>query len=157
MFVADWMTRKVISVTADNNIVEAIKSMKEKKIKHLPVVDGSGKVVGILSDRDIKEFTPSKVSSFEVRELNYILYTTKVKAIMKKKVFTTSPETPIEEAALTMLENDIGCLPVVEHKKLVGIISDRDLFRVLVDITGVRQGGERFALTLKDKIGRAHV
>lgn len=151
MFVADWMTKKVVSVTADNNVVEAIKSMKEKKVKHLPVVDGSGKVVGILSDRDIKEFTPSKVSSFEVRELNYILYTTKVKAIMKKKVFTTSPMTPIEEAALTMLENDIGCLPVVENKKLAGIISDRDLFRVLVDITGVRQGGERFALTLKDR------
>ena len=151
MFVSDWMTKKVFTVTANNNIAEAIRIMQEKKIKHLPVVDDSHKVVGILSDRDIKEYTPSKVSSFDVHELNYILFTTKVKSIMKKKVITTSPGTPIEEAALVMLENDIGCLPVVGNAVLTGIISDKDLFRVLVDITGVRQGGERFALTLKDR------
>ena len=151
MFVSDWMTTKVFSVSANDNVAEAIRIMKEKKIKHLPVVDESNKVVGILSDRDIKEYTPSKVSSFDVHELNYILFTTKVKSIMKKKVFTTGLDTPIEEAAMTMLDNDIGCLPVVENKKLTGIISDKDLFRVLVDITGVKQGGERFALTLKDR------
>jgi acetoin utilization protein AcuB len=153
MFVSDWMTKKVFSVTAATNIAEAIKSMQEKKIKHLPVVDDSNKVVGILSDRDIKEYTPSKVSSFDVHELNYILFTTKVKSIMKKKVFTTGPKTPIEEAAMAMYDNNIGCLPVVEKNQLVGIISDRDIFRVLVDITGVRQGGERFYVILQDKLG----
>src|SRR5450759_2691276 len=151
MFVADWMTKKVVTVTTDNSIAEAIKMMKEKGVKHLPVVDGANKVMGILSDRDIKEYTPSKVSSFEVRELNYILFTTKVKAIMKKKVVTSRPDMPIEEAAMVMLDHDIGSLPVVDDGKLVGIISDKDLFRVLIDITGVREGGARFALTLKDR------
>jgi acetoin utilization protein AcuB len=151
MFVADWMTKNVSTVSGNTNIAEAIKIMREKRIKHLPVVDEKAKVVGILSDRDIKEYTPSKVSSFDVHELNYILFTTKVKAIMKKKVLTTSPTTAIEDAAMTMLDNDIGCLPVVSGNRLIGIISDRDLFRVLVDITGVRQGGERFFLVLKDR------
>ena len=151
MFVADWMTKNVSTVSGNANIAEAITIMREKRIKHLPVVDEKEKVVGILSDRDIKEYTPSKVSSFDVYELNYILFTTKVKAIMKKKALTTSPTTAIEDAAMTMLDNDIGCLPVVSGNKLVGIISDRDLFRVLVDITGVRQGGERFFLVLKDR------
>ncbi len=153
MFVSDWMTKKVFSVTADANIAEAIKLMREKKIKHLPVADHDKKVVGILSDRDIKEYTPSKVSTFDIHELNYILFTTKVKQIMIKKVFTASPRMPIEEAAMAMFDNNIGSLPVVENKKLVGIISDRDLFKVLVDITGVRHGGHRFYLTLEDKLG----
>jgi acetoin utilization protein AcuB len=147
------MTKKVSSVTANGNIAEAIKIMREKKIKHLPVVDDSHKVVGILSDRDIKEYTPSKVSSFDVHELNYILFTTKVRQIMVKKVLTAAPGMPIEEAAMVMFDHNIGCLPVVENKKLVGIISDRDLFKVLVDITGVRHGGHRFYLTLEDKLG----
>jgi acetoin utilization protein AcuB len=151
MFVADWMTKNVSTVSGNTNIAEAIKTMREKRIKRLPVVDEKAKVVGILSDRDIKEYTPSKVASFDVYELNYILFTTKVKTFMKKKVLTTSPTTAIEDAAMTMLDNDIGCLPVVSGNRLVGIISDRDLFRVLVDITGVRQGRERFSLLLKDR------
>jgi len=153
MFVSDWMTKKVFTVTANDNIVDAIKMMQEKQIKHLPVVGDPGKVVGIMSDRDIKEYTPSKVSSFDVHELNYILYTTKVKSIMKKKVVTTTPGTPIEEAAMSMFDHQIGCLPVIESGTLAGIISDKDLFRVLIDITGVRHGGSRFYLTIPDKLG----
>jgi len=110
-------------------------------------------IVGILSDRDIKDYTPSKATTFEIRELNYILFTTKVKEIMVKKVITAPPTMAIEEAAMVMYDNTIGCLPVVEQNKLVGIISDKDLFRVLVDITGVRHGGNRFYVVMKDKPG----
>jgi acetoin utilization protein AcuB len=153
MFVSDWMTKKVYTVTPDDNISTAIKLLKEKKIKHLPVVKNDFAIVGILSDRDIKDYTPSKVTTFEIRELNYILFTTKVKEIMVKKVITASPTLAIEEAAMIMYDNNIGCLPVVENNKLVGIISDKDLFRVLVDITGVRHGGNRFYVVMKDKPG----
>jgi len=153
MFVSDWMTKKVFTVTANDNIVDAIKMMQEKQIKHLPVIGDPGNVVGIMSDRDIKEYTPSKVSSFDVHELNYILYTTKVKSIMKKKVVTTTPGTPIEEAAMSMFDHQIGCLPVIESGTLAGIISDKDLFRVLIDITGVRHGGSRFYLMIPDRLG----
>jgi acetoin utilization protein AcuB len=153
MFVSDWMTKKVYTVTTDDNISTAIKLLKEKKIKHLPVVKNDSAIVGILSDRDIKDYTPSKVTTFEIKELNYILFTTKVKEIMVKKVISAPPTMAIEEAALVMYDNNIGCLPVAEKGKLVGIISDKDLFRVLVDITGVRHGGNRFYVVMKDKPG----
>ena len=153
MFVSDWMTKKVYTVTPDDSITSAIKLLKEKKIKHLPVVKNDATIVGILSDRDIKDYTPSKATTFEIRELNYILFTTKVKEIMVKKVITAPPNMAIEEAAMIMYDNTIGCLPVVENHKLIGIISDKDLFRVLVDITGVRHGGHRFYVVMKDKPG----
>jgi acetoin utilization protein AcuB len=153
MFVSDWMTKKVFTVTQADSISSAIMLLKEKNIKHLPVVNEDNGLTGILSDRDIKDYTPSKVSTFDIHELNYILFTTKVKEIMIKKVITTPPNMPIEEAAMIMFDKNIGCLPVVDGKKLVGIISDKDLFRVLVDITGIRQGGERFYVVLKDKLG----
>lgn len=153
MFVSDWMTKKVFTVTQADSISSAIMLLKEKNIKHLPVVNEDNGLTGILSDRDIKDYTPSKASSFDIHELNYILFTTKVKEIMNKKVITASPNMPIEEAAMIMFDKNIGCLPVVDGKKLVGIISDKDLFRVLVDITGIRHGGERFYVVLKDKLG----
>lgn len=153
MFVSDWMTKKVFTVTQADSISSAIMLLKEKNIKHLPVVNEDNGLTGILSDRDIKDYTPSKASTFDIHELNYILFTTKVKEIMIKKVITAPPNMPIEEAAMIMFDKNIGCLPVVDGKKLVGIISDKDLFRVLVDITGIRQGGERFYVVLKDKLG----
>jgi acetoin utilization protein AcuB len=153
MFVSDWMTKKVYTVTPDDSITSAIKLLKENKIKHLPVVKNDATIVGILSDRDIKDYTPSKATTFEIRELNYILFTTKVKEIMVKKVITAPPYMAIEEAAMIMYDSNIGCLPVVDSTKLIGIISDKDLFRVLVDITGVRHGGKRFYVVMKDKPG----
>jgi acetoin utilization protein AcuB len=153
MFVSDWMVTKVFTVSPDDNISLAIKLLKEKNIKHLPVIKENREVLGILSDRDIKDYTPSKATSLDVYELHYVLFNTKVKEIMIKKVYTTAPRTPIEEAAMVMFDRNIGCLPVVEKDKLVGIISDRDIFRVLIDITGVRHGGNRFYLIIADKLG----
>ncbi|HHN64621.1 MAG TPA: CBS domain-containing protein [Nitrospirae bacterium] len=152
MYVKDWMTKKVFTVTPDDAVSDAAAIMKERKIKHLPVVKG-GKVTGILSDRDIKEYIPSKATSLDVYELHYLLAKTKVKEIMRKKVFTTSPDTPVEEAARVMHDENIGSLPVVEKRRLVGIISDRDIFRVLVDITGIRHGGHRVCLLVEDRPG----
>ena len=151
-FVADWMTKKVFSVSPDSSISEAAKITREKGIKHLPVLKGK-KVVGILSDRDIKEYVPSKATSLDVYELHYLLAKTKVKEIMKKKIYTTAQETPIEEAALVMHSRNIGCLPVIDDGRLVGIISDRDIFQVLVDITGIRHGGHRVSMLIEDSPG----
>ncbi|MEW6600761.1 MAG: CBS and ACT domain-containing protein [Nitrospirota bacterium] len=152
MFVSDWMTKKVITVSPDDSISEAARLSKEKEIKHLPVVKGA-RVVGLLSDRDIKEYVPSKATSLDVYELHYLLAKTRVKEVMKKEIITTSPDTPIEEAAMVMHDKGIGCLPVVEGSNLVGIISDNDIFRVLVDITGVRHRGHRIYVTLEDRPG----
>jgi acetoin utilization protein AcuB len=152
MFVSDWMTRKVFTVTPDDGIYDAIKLLKEKDIKHIPVVK-DGRLKGLLSDRDLRTFSPSKATTFDAYELHYLLARTKVKEIMKTKIITTTPDTPIEEAARLMYDQNLGCLPVLENSKVVGIVSDRDIFRALVDITGVRYGGSRLYLTIEDKPG----
>lgn len=152
MFVADWMTKKVFTISPGDGVSEAVRLMKEKKIKHLPVVR-EGRLKGIISDRDIKEFSPSKATSLDIYEIHYLLANTAVKEIMKSKVITARPDTPVEEAAKTMYDFSIGCLPVVENEKLAGIISDADIFRALVDITGVRHGGNRIYVEIEDRPG----
>jgi len=152
MYVSDWMTRKVITVDLDDYLSDAITVMKNKGVKHLPVVKGD-KIRGILSDRDIKECSPSKATTLDIYEPHYILANTKIKELMKAKVFTTTPDTPVEEAAMTMLDKNIGCLPVVEGGCVVGIISDKDIFHAMVDITGVRHGGHRICVTIEDRPG----
>lgn len=152
MFVSDWMTEKVFTLTPDDYVSDAVKMMKERRIKHIPVVKGD-RLKGIVSDRDIKEFCPSKATSLDVYELHYLLAKTKIKDVMKGDVVTVTPATPVEEAAMILRDKNIGALPVVQDDRLVGIISDHDIFRVLVDITGVRHGGTRIYLTVEDKPG----
>jgi acetoin utilization protein AcuB len=146
------MTKKVFTVAPDDGIIDALTVMKENGIKHLPIVKGD-RMKGIVSDRDIREFTPSAATSLDVYELHYLLAKMKVKDIMKTNIFTTSPDTPVEEAAMVLYDKQVGCLPVVEDSKLAGIISDRDIFRALVDITGCRHGGNRLYLTIEDRPG----
>ncbi len=152
MFVSEWMTRKVISVRPDDSVSEVIKTLKGKGIKHIPVAE-HGKVKGIVSDRDIKNFTPSKATSLDIYELHYLLEKTRVREIMKTKVITTAPDTPVEEAAMVLYDKNIGCLPVVDSGRLIGIISDRDIFRALVDITGIRHQGHRIFVSIEDRPG----
>jgi acetoin utilization protein AcuB len=126
--------------------------MRENGIRHLPVLKND-KLKGILSDRDIKEYSPSKATTLDIYELHYLLAKTKVQEVMKQKVLTTTPDTPVEEAAMVMLDKGIGCLPVLEQGRLAGIITDKDIFRALVDITGARHGGNRICVTLEDRAG----
>jgi len=147
-----WMTKKIFVVGPDDYLTDAITLMKEHNVKHLPVVKND-RLKGIISDRDIKEYSPSKATSLDMYELHYLLAKTKIKEIMRTKVFWTTPDTPIEEAAMAMLDDNIGCLPVVDNGIVVGIISDKDIFRALVDITGVRTGGNRICVTIEDKPG----
>jgi len=152
MFVSEWMTRKVYTVKTDDKISEAIRLIKEKGIKHIPVVEDE-KLKGLISDRDIRDFSPSKATSLDIYELHYLLAKTRVTEVMKGKVFTTTSETPIEEAAMVLYDKNIGCLPVVDGGKLSGIISDRDIFRALVDITGIRHRGHRIFAVIEDRPG----
>lgn len=152
MYVSNWMTSKVFTVSAEDYLSDALLLMKEKSIKHVPVMK-NGKLKGIISDRDIKEYSPSKATSLDIYELHYLLAKTKIKDIMIEKVITTSPGAPVEEAALILLDKNIGCLPVLDKGVLVGIISDRDIYHALVDITGVRHGGHRICVTIEDRPG----
>lgn len=157
MLVRDYMTIHVHTVMPDDTISDALCLMRQKKIKHLPVVTADRQVAGIVSDRDIKEYIPSKGTSLDIYELNYLLARTNVDGIMKSPVLTAAPDMTVEEAAMIMHDKDIGCLPVVEDKKLVGIISDTDIFRVLIEITGVRSGGHRIAAVIDDASGSIKV
>lgn len=152
MYVSDWMTKKVFTLTPDDYLSDAIALMKERCVRHVPVMKG-GKLRGIVSDRDIKEYSPSKATTLDIYELHYILAKTKVKEVMHAGVLTTTSDTPVEEAAMIMLDDNVGCLPVVDNGELAGIISDKDIFRALVDITGVRHSGNRICVTIEDRAG----
>lgn len=154
MLIRDWMAKDVITVSPDTSMMKASKALKAHDISRVPVVDHSGRVVGIVSDRDIKEASPSKATTLDVHELYYLLSEIKVKDIMTVDPLVTSPTNTVENAAMMMIEKDFGGLPVVDDDgKLVGIITVSDIFNVLISITGVRQGGVQFGIRLPNEAG----
>ena len=154
MRVSKWMTPKPFTLRPTDNLNAANALMKEKRIRRIPIVNEAGRLVGIVSDRDMKEVSPSKASTLDVWELHYVLDKLKLGDIMTKKPFTVTPDTPIEKAALTMLEKRVEGLPVVDAKgNLVGILTEGDVFRALVDLTGVDKKRVRVSLVVPDKPG----
>ncbi|MDD3684739.1 CBS and ACT domain-containing protein [Desulfovibrio desulfuricans] len=156
MPVQNWMTTDVVSVGPDTSLLKVGKLMKDHHIRRIPVVDDNGQVVGIISDRDVRDASPSKATTLDMYEMHYLLAELKAKNIMTAKPITVKPTDTVEQAALIMLDNKVGGLPVVDDSgKLVGIISDHDVFKALVDITGARLGGLQFAIELPDQPGTA--
>ncbi len=129
--VRDWMTPRPITIDPKTTLPEAHKLMKSSRIRRLPVVD-HGKIVGILTLGDIREASPSDASSLSVFELNFLLARLTVDHIMTRDPIVVSPTATIRQAAELMLEYKIGGLPVVQDEELVGIITESDIFRVLV-------------------------
>lgn len=154
MLIRDWMTRDVITVAPETSMMQASKLMKEKNIRRLPVVDAKGLLVGIVSDRDVKAASPSKATTLDVHELYYLLDELRIKDIMTRSPLTVKVTDTVERAAILMDERDIGGLPVVDDAgKVVGIITDSDVFRVLISITGARHGGVQLGLRLPNQDG----
>jgi len=153
MLVKGWMTSDVMTIDEDTSMMKASQIMKENNIRRLPVMQ-EGKLVGMVTDRDIKEASPSKATTLDVHELYYLISELKVKDIMSKNVFTIGPEETVEKAAVKMLEHHISGLPVVSDKgKVVGVITQGDIFKVLVSLTGIYRGGIQFAFNLEDRPG----
>ncbi len=154
MLVKGWMTGDVITVGEDTALMKASIIMKEKRVRSLPVVDKMGKLVGIVTDRDLRDASPSKATSLDVHELNYLISSIKVKDLMTKNLVFVRPDETVEFAAILMLENKISSLPVINEKaSLIGIITQTDIFKVLINITGIYTGGIQFALSLVDRPG----
>lgn len=153
MLVKDWMTTDPITVNPDTSVMKASQVMKENNVRRLPVINDKGQVVGIVTDRDLKEASPSKATTLDVHELYYLLSELKVKDIMSRKVITITAEETVEKAAVIMLEHKVTGLPVVDGGRLIGILSQGDVFRVLTSITGIYRGGTQFAFTLEDRPG----
>ncbi|GAB7078639.1 CBS and ACT domain-containing protein [Megalodesulfovibrio paquesii] len=154
MLIRDWMTKDVITVTPETSMMHAAKLLKDHNIGRLPVVDESGRLVGVVSDRDIKAASPSKATTLDVHELYYLLDELRIKDIMSSKPIACLPTDTVERCALLLTENNIGGLPVVdESNRVIGVITDTDVFRVLIAITGVRHGGVQLAVTLSTQDG----
>ena len=153
MLIKDWMTHDPITINDDTSMIKAIHIMKERRFRRLPVVS-AGKLVGMVTDRDLKEAAPSKATTLDVHELYYLLAELQVKEIMSHNPLNVSQDDTVEHAAQIMLDHTISGLPVVDAQgKVLGIITQSDVFRAFMHITGVLQGGVQFALRLEDRPG----
>lgn len=155
MLVRDYMNKFPICIGKMESVESASKVMQEKNIRHLPVVD-EGRLVGLLSYTDVVGALPSKVSMLEKREATYLFSMVKVKDALPQhqQVITINADACIEEAALLMRSYKIGSLPVLEEGKLVGILTEEDIFEAFIDLLGVRSAGSRITVVgLSDEPG----
>ncbi|KGK89399.1 acetoin utilization protein [Desulfosporosinus sp. HMP52] len=152
MYVRQFMTAQVFTVGPDKSIADSMALMREKKISKLPVVE-KGKLVGFVTDGDLREVSPSPATTLSIFELNYLIAKTPIREVAIKKVITCHPDTQIEDAALMMRDHKIGGLPVIEDGKVVGIITGSDILDAFLDIMGFRSPGQRVMIETKDQIG----
>ena len=152
MLVGERMTHPVVFATPDMSIQDALQLMRKENIRRTPVVK-EGKLVGIVSDKDLLNASPSDATSLSIWELNYLLSKIKVEEVMTGVVITVTEDTPIEEAARIMSDNKIGGLPVLRNGSVVVIITETDLFHLLLELTGAREFGVRATFLLEDKPG----
>jgi len=153
VLVRDRMSAKPVTIPADTPITEALRTMRHAEVRRMPVLDEDGKLVGIVSEKDLLVASPSPVSSLTVSEVHYLLSHLLVSELMSRDVITVSPDTPVEEAARIMADYKIGGLPVMEGDRLVGIITETDVFTVLLEMFGAREKGLRLTLGIPERKG----
>ena len=153
MFVADRMTRNPISISPEDKVDSAAALIKEHKIRRLPVIE-NGKLVGIVTDKDLMRVAPSAATTLSRYEINSLLAKISIREIMSDKVISVNEHAPIEEAALLMSMNKIGGVPVVtDVGAVVGIITETDIFNAIVEIMGLSEGKDRITIEVDNKVG----
>jgi len=145
MLVRERMTPNPVTVTPDTSVPEALRLMRERRIRRLPVVDGRGQLVGIVSDKDLLHVSPSPATSLAMWEIHDLVAKLKMEKVMTREVITVVEDTPIEDAARIMVDSKIGGLPVMRDKTLVGIITETDIFKAFLALLGGRRPGVRIA------------
>src|SRR5512139_3125988 len=153
MLVGERMSRPVITISPEMPIVDALELMKRDRIRRTPVVK-DGKLLGIVSNEDLLNASPSPATSLSVWEINYLLSKIEVKDVMTKKVLTVTEDTPLEEAARIMADNKIGGLPVLRDGHVVGIITETDLFKIFLELMGAREPGVRVTAIIPEVRGQ---
>lgn len=155
MYVKDNMIKNPYTVSLDQSVSQVLDIMSASKVHRLPVVDKTGKLLGLITDSLIAKATPSSSSSLSVYEINYLLNKISIKDIMVRDVITINPDALIEEAATLMRKNNIGCLPVVDDKNcVIGIITHNDIFDAFIDLLGYHTDGSRYVINIaEDKTG----
>ena len=152
MAVKDFMTRKVVYISPDTTIAHAADIMRDQKLHRLPVIEND-KLVGLVTEGTIAEASPSKATSLSIYEMNYLLNKTKVKDVMIQDVVTISQYASLEDATYLMLKNKIGTLPVVDNEQVYGIITDRDIFKAFLEVSGYGEKGVRMRFVTEDEVG----
>ncbi len=153
MQVKDRMTPNPVTLTEDASFQDALHLMKEKKFRRLPVVAKDGHLVGIVVQKDLFSASPSSATSLSIFEVHYLLSKLKMKNVMTKRVVTVGDDCPLEEAARIMVDYKIGCLPILKEDKLVGIITETDIFKTFVEMLGGRAKGLRLTLDVTERKG----
>ncbi len=152
MFVNEWMTKNPTTVSPKTPVMEAMNILREGGYRRLPIVKND-KLVGIVTDKDLKNATPSQATTLSVYELNYLLSKLTVSDVMKKDVVTISSTDTIESAALLMEEHKISGLPVVDYGEVVGMLTITDMLKAFIGVLGLREGGTRVTAILPDEPG----
>ncbi len=153
MLVKDRMTRNPVTITPDTPFPQALRIIHESRFRHLPVVDKNGKAVGIVTEADLLRASPSSVSSLSIYEMNYLLANLQIREVMSSPPITVPEDYPLEEAARTLVENNIGCLLVMRDEDLVGVITETDIFKVFVEVLGSKEASLRITLLVPDVPG----
>jgi acetoin utilization protein AcuB len=153
MFVGERMSRPVISVAPETPVHDALAMFKKDHIRRAPVIK-DGKLLGIVTENDLRNASPSPATTLSVWEMNYLISKVTVKQVMSKKVKTIDVDTPIEEAARIMTDSAIGGMPVTREGKIVGMITETDLFKVFLELMGAREKGVRVSALVEDKPGQ---
>ena len=150
MLVQDVMQTKLFTVTPTTTLPEALRLTAQRSVRHLLVLDGE-RLVGVLSDRDLKRAMASSATSLEVNELKYLLERLQVQEFMTKAVITIGPMFPIEDAARLMVLEKIGALPVTDGERLVGLVTETDVLRLFVRALGAGEPSSRLDVALGDR------
>ncbi|MEZ4518192.1 MAG: CBS domain-containing protein [Chloroflexota bacterium] len=154
MLIREYMTPNPITVRPDTTVPAALRLMRDENIRRLPVLDDQGLLVGIVSDKDLLYASPSPATTLAMWEIPDLLAKIRVGQVMSRNVITISVKTPLEEAARVMADNKVGGLPVMQGSTLVGIITETDLFKQLLELLGGRRSGVRIAVAVADAKGR---
>jgi acetoin utilization protein AcuB len=152
MLVRNRMTPEVVTLSPDQTLLRAMTLMQQKGIRRLPVVE-KGKVVGMVTEYDIRKAGASDSSSLSIFELHYLLDQIKVANFMARKVITVSPDEPIEEAAKKIYDHKIGALPVVDREQMVGLITRNDILETFIEVLGINEPSVRVELELENRVG----
>jgi acetoin utilization protein AcuB len=147
------MTLEPVTVTPDATFPECFSLLREKKIRHLPVVDKKGKLIGVLARTDLLHASPSRATTLSVFEMNFLLANLHVQEVMSTPPVTVSEDAPLEEAARVMVQEKIGCLPVMRDGELVGLITETDIFETFVEILGGEEASLRITVRVPDVRG----
>ncbi|AEF94791.1 CBS domain containing protein [Desulfotomaculum nigrificans CO-1-SRB] len=152
MFVKDCMTTSPITIPKTTPILDALEKMKRLKIRQLPVTE-KGRLIGLVTERELLTVTPSPATTLSIFEMNYLLSKMVVGEVMVKDPITVSPDTTMEEAALIMRENKVNCLLVMQGDELVGILTQTDIFDAFIEFFGLKKAGTRLVLQTQDRVG----